>query len=40
MTDPTPTPADQARAWLSNFSSALKRGDVPAAVALFEPDAN
>ena len=38
MTDPTTTPASQARAWLSDFSAALERNDVPAAVAMFESE--
>ena len=40
MTDPSLNPADQARTWMTAFSSALERADVPGAVALFEPDAN
>jgi putative flavoprotein involved in K+ transport len=37
MTDPNPSPADQARTWLATFAAALQRQDVPGAVALFEP---
>ena len=40
MTDPSNEPADPARAWLARFASALERADVPAAAAMFEPDAN
>ena len=40
MTDPSKQPADQAHAWLTKFSAALERNDVPGAVALFEPEAH
>ena len=38
MADLSTHPTQMADAWLSAFTSALERGDVEAAVALFEPD--
>ena len=38
MTDLATHPTQLAGAWLADFTSALERGDVDAAVALFEPD--
>jgi putative flavoprotein involved in K+ transport len=38
MTDPTTAPTRAAATWLADFAAALARGDVDAAVALFEPD--
>src|SRR5689334_16350174 len=38
MTDMSTHPTQLAGAWLADFSSALERGDVDAAVALFEPE--
>jgi putative flavoprotein involved in K+ transport len=39
MTDLSTHPSQRASAWLADFTSALTRIDVDAAVALFEPDA-
>ena len=39
MTDLSTHPTQLASAWLADFTSALTRNDVEAAVALFEPDA-
>ena len=38
MTDLATHPTQAASAWLADFTSALERGDIEAAVALFEPD--
>ena len=38
MTDLSTHPTQRASAWLADFSSALERNDVDAAVDLFEPD--
>ncbi len=38
MTDLATHPTAQASAWLADFTTVLERGDVDAAVALFEPD--
>ena len=38
MTDLSTHPMQAASAWLADFSSALTRNDVDAAVALFEPE--
>lgn len=41
MTDPTPSASGPSRAaaqWLADFSAALARSDIDAAVSLFEPD--
>ena len=38
MTDLSTHPTQRASAWLADFTSALERNDVDAAVALFEPD--
>ena len=38
MTDLSIHPNQATSAWLADFSSALERHDVEAAVALFEPD--
>ena len=38
MTDLSTHPTQRAGAWLADFTSALERNDVDAAVALFEPD--
>ena len=38
MTDLSTHPTQRAGAWLADFTSALERTDVDAAVALFEPD--
>ena len=38
MTDPTPTPNQQAAAWLSSFGDALTRRDIDAALAHFGDD--
>jgi putative flavoprotein involved in K+ transport len=39
MTDLSTHPTQQASAWLADFGEVLARGDVDAAVALFDPDA-
>ena len=39
MTDLSTHPTQIAGAWLADFSTALERADIDAAVALFEPDA-
>jgi putative flavoprotein involved in K+ transport len=38
MTDLSTHPTQMAGAWLADFTSALERNDVEAAIALFEPD--
>ena len=38
MTDLSTHPTQMASAWLADFTAVLERGDVDAAVALFEPD--
>jgi putative flavoprotein involved in K+ transport len=38
MTDLSTHPTQQASAWLADFTTVLERGDVDAAVALFEPE--
>ena len=38
MTDLSTHPTQIASAWLADFTSALERQDIDAAVALFEPD--
>ena len=38
MTDLATHPTAQASAWLADFTTVLARGDIDAAVALFEPD--
>ncbi|WP_438998532.1 nuclear transport factor 2 family protein, partial [Variovorax beijingensis] len=38
MTDPTTGPTRAAATWLADFAAALARGDVDAAVSLFEAD--
>jgi putative flavoprotein involved in K+ transport len=38
MTDLSTHPTQQASAWLADFTTVLERGDIDAAVALFEPE--